>query len=199
MKEKLDEINQQAASKASEALSKLIDRPVSVGISKADVKKVEELSPIIGPEEIVAGIYLPITGDIKGASLLIFPKETAFTLCDLLVRREPGTTRKLTKLDESALKEVGNIISGNYFTVLSNTLQVKIIEHVPSFSFDMFGAILSQIITKFAQKAEKALVIEIEFIFKPKALKGHFLLLFDLQELKAILGGGYLETFSERS
>ena len=107
---KLEQINKEAAEKASAALSKLIDRSVEIGISKAQVKKVEELSPLIGNEEVVAGIYLPVTGEINGAALLIFPRETAFILSDLLVKRPPGTTRKLTKLDESALKEVGNII-----------------------------------------------------------------------------------------
>ena len=186
--EKLQEINKDAALNASRALSKLIDRPVDVQVSEAGVKKVEELAPIIGPEEIVAGIYLPVTGDIKGAALLIFSEETAFTLCDLLVKREPGTTRRLSGLDRSALKEVGNIVSGNYLAVFSNMLQVKTIEHVPSLSFDMFGAIVSQIITNFAQKAEKALVIEIEFIFKPVALKGYFLLLFELEQIDVVLG-----------
>lgn len=186
--EKLQEVNKQAALNASRALSKLIDRPVSVHISKPQVKKVEELAPIIGSEEIVTGIYLPVTGDIKGAALLIFPEQTAFTLCDLLVKREPGTTRRLSGLDKSALKEVGNILSGNYLAVFSNILQVKTIEHIPSLSFDMFGAIVSQIITNFAQKVEKALVIEIEFLFKPVALKGYFLLLFELKEINAILG-----------
>jgi chemotaxis protein CheC len=142
---------------------------------------------------MVAGIYLPVTGDIKGAALLILPKETAFILSDLLVKRPPGTTRKLTPLDESALKEVGNIISGNYLTVLSDILQVKIVEHIPDFSFDMFGAIVDQIITKFAQKTENALVIEIEFVFKPETLKGYFLLLFEIEQFKAI--GGALKAF----
>ena len=194
MGNKLQEINKQAATNASKALSKLIDRPVSVDILKTEIKKVEKLTPIFGPEEIVAGIYLPVTGDIKGAALLLFPKEIAFTLSDLLVRREPGTTRRLTELDESALKEMGNIVSANYFTVLSNMLQVKIIEHVPSFSFDMFGAIINQIIAKFAQETEKALVIDIEFAFKPAKLKGYLLLLFRLEELEAILGREALET-----
>ena len=191
MENKLDEINREAASNASRALSKLIGSQVSVEISKASVKKVEAISPLIDPEEIVAGIYLPITGDVKGASLLIFPKETTFTLSDLLVGRETGTTRKLTELDESALKEVGNIISGTYFTVMSNRLQVKIIEHIPSFSFDMFGAIIEQIITKFAREAKEALIIEIQFVFKPVTLKGYFLILLRIEELRAILGGGY--------
>ncbi len=185
--DKLLEISQQAASNASRALSKLIDRPVSLGVTTASVKNVQKLTPTIDSEAIVAGIYLPVTGSVTGAALLIFPKETAFNLSDLLVKREVGTTRKLTELDESVLKEVGNIVCGNYFAVLSNMLQVKIIEHIPLFSFDMFGAIVSQIIAKFAQHAEEALVIELEFLFKPATLKGYLLLLLNVDELRAIL------------
>lgn len=188
MQDKLQEINKQAAMNASIALSKLIKRPVGIEIPKAEVKRVEELRPLIGLGEIVAGIYLPITGEIKGAALLVVPKESAFTMSDLLVKRKPGTTRKLTELDESALKEVGNIISGNYLTILSNILQVKIIEHLPSFSFDMFGAIVSQIIGEFARKVDKALVIELEFVFKPEILKGYFILLFEVEQFKALIG-----------
>ena len=92
MEDKLEQINKQAAERASEALSKLVDRTVEVTIHKAEVKKVDKLSPIIGTEDVVAGIYLPVTGDIKGAALLIFPRETAFILSDLLVKRPAGTT-----------------------------------------------------------------------------------------------------------
>ena len=185
---RLKEISKKAAENASKGLSKLIGQKVSVEVISAEIKNARELSPIIGPEEVVAGIYLPITGEVKGAALLIFPKETALNLSDLLVKRSVGTTRKLTELDESALKEVGNIISGNYFTVLSNMLQVKLVEHIPNFSFDMFGAIVEQIIARFAQRAEKALIVEIGFTFEPVTLKGYFLLLFELEEINAILG-----------
>jgi len=199
MNEKLQSINKQAALNTSKALSKLIDRPVSVEISKAEIKRVEELSPIIDSEEIVAGIYVPVTGSIKGASLLIFPQETAFILSDLLVKREPGTTRNLTELDKSALKEVGNIICGNYITVFSNMFHVKIIEHIPQFSFDMFGAVLSQIISKFAQESAKALIVEINFIFKPLKLNGYFLLLFNLEGINKLLGGVSFKKFLLRN
>ena len=188
MQSKLQEINKKAAANASRALSKLIDKLVTVEIAKVEVQDVEKLSPVIESEEIVAGIYLPITGDVKGATLLIFPRETAFVLSDLLVKREPGTTRKLTDLDKSALKELGNIVSGTYFTVLSNQLGIKLIEHTPSFSFDMFGAIINQIITKFVQEPEKALIVEIEFDFKSLTPKGYFILFFRIEELRAILG-----------
>ena len=132
-------------------------------------------------------MYLPITGAVKGATLLVFPRETSFKLSDLLVKREPGTTRRLSEIDKSALKEVGNILSGNYLTIFSNKLQIKIIEHIPQFSFDMFGAITSQILAKFALEVKKALCIEIELIFKPLKLIGYLFILFRPEEIDAIL------------
>ncbi len=184
----LKKVSRTAADKASRVLSKLVDKEINIEVFKAEVKKVYKLDPIIGPEEVVAGIYLPVKGDINGASLLIFPKESAFEMSDLLLKRNSGTTRRLSELDKSALKEVGNIISGSYFSILANMLQIKIVEDVPIFSFDMFGAIVSEIITKFVQKADKALVIEVLFTSKSKKVKGYYLLLFELEQFDAILG-----------
>ncbi len=184
---KLLKIDERGTLNASRALSKLIDRPVSVKILKAEVKKVEELGSIIGPEENVVGIYLPITGNVLGAALLIFPKETALTLCDLLAKREPGKTRKLTKSDESALKDVGTIISAHYVTVLSNMLQVNITEHMPNFSLDIFRLLIGQIMKKFARDTEKALILEIELILKSIRLRGYFLFLFEREDSHEIL------------
>ena len=179
-------INDQAAASASAALSSLCGQDVEVHIARADVLKVSELSPTMSPEAVVAGIYLPVTGAIEGAVLLIIPQDAAFMLCDMLVKRSPGTTRQLTELDKSALKEVGNIVSGNYLAVLSNALDIKVIEHVPNFTFDMFGAIVSQVITDFARDAEAAMVVEVEFRFKPAALKAYLLLLFRFEHVEAL-------------
>ena len=184
---KLLKMTDEAAKNASNALSKLSGEKVIVEVSKAEVTKIQRKFPDIEPESIVAGIYLPITGEVKGASLLIFPEEIAYTLCDVLVRRKPGTTHKLTELDKSALKEVGNIICGSFLTVFSNTLKVKIVEHVPSLSFDMFGAVVDVIIAEFAQKAKEALVIEVKFVFERADIKGYVVLIFGLEEMKAII------------
>lgn len=185
--QKLTKMTDEAAKNASKALTKLCGEKVTVEVSKAEITTIQRKFPDIEPETIVAGIYLPITGEVKGASLLIFPEKIAYTLCDVLVRREPGTTRKLTELDKSALKEVGNIICGSFLTVFSNTLKVKIVEHVPSFSFDMFGAVVDVIIAEFAQKAEDALVIEVKFVFEHANIKGYVVLIFGLEEMKVIM------------
>ncbi|ODS34520.1 MAG: CheY-P phosphatase CheC [Candidatus Scalindua rubra] len=188
----LIEITGLAAENASRALSKLSGETVKVEVSKVEIAKVQKGFSVIHPESMVAGVYLPVTGEVKGGSLLIFPEKIACDLCDLLVRREPGTTHQLTELDKSALKEAGNIVCGSFLTVLSNTLNIRVIEHVPSFSFDMFGAVADQIITQFALKAGEALVIEVKFVFEKTHVGGYVVLMFGLEEMNAIvdaLGG----------
>lgn len=184
----LRDVNTQAVVQASKALSQLINRQVDVEILHADVKKVANLMPLIDPEEMVAGIYLPVSGDANGATLLIFPRKTTVVLSELLIKKEPGTTHTLSELDKSALKEVGNIVSGNYLTVLANVLQIKLVEHTPHFSFDMFGAILSHVITNFATQTDKALVVEVRFAFKSGTfLRSYLLLLFEAEQFESLI------------
>ena len=66
-------------------------------------------------------------------------------------------------------------------------LEIKIVEHVPSLSFDMFGAVVDVIIAEFAQKAQDALVIEVKFVFEHADIKGYVVLIFGLEEMKAII------------
>ena len=183
----LNTINKEAAERASQALHKLTGKPVVVEISQAALKPVVEFTKSIGQEELVTGIQLPITGDVHGTSLLIFPRDTALSLCDLLLERPPGTTRNLSELDASALKEVGNIIVGNYLTVLANRLQIRIIEHIPSLSTDMFGAVVDQLTSQLAQRVERAIVLEVHFRLEAVSITGNLILLLAVEALEAIV------------
>ena len=187
MKQSLNKINKLASASASQALKKLFKQNVELKIPMAKIENIKKLKPIIDPEEMTVGIYLPISGDAKGAALLVIPRESAFALSDMLLKRKQGSTRKLTRLDKAALKEVGNIICGQYFTVFSNMLGIKIIEHMPSFSYSMFGAIISDIITRFSRLNDEALIIEVNIVFKPKVMKAYFLLLFEPVKLTRLL------------
>jgi len=160
-------------------MKKLFKENVQVKIPVAKIENVKRLKPILSAEEMVVGVYLPISGEVKGAALLVIPREAAFNLSDMLLKRKQGSTRKLTRLDKAALKEVGNIICGHYFTVFSNMLGIKIIESVPSFNYTMFGSIISDIGARFSRISDEALFIEVHMVFKPKVFKAYFLLLFE--------------------
>ena len=187
IEQSLIKIIKEGAQKASLALSKLTGEQASIEFSKIEVGKIQNVFLKFDPELIVSGIYLPITGDIIGASILIFPEKIAYNLCDLLVGRKPGTTRQLTEHDKSALKELGNIILGSLLTVLSNNLKMKIIEHLPEFCFDMLGAVIDQITAQFIQKAEEVLIIELAFNFKDTAVKGYVFLFSETEGMEVLI------------
>ena len=186
IEQSLIKIFKEGAKKASLALSKLTGEQVSMEFFKIEVGKIQKVFSKFDSELIVVGIYLPITGDIRGASILIFPEKIAYNLCDLLVGRKPGTTRQLTEHDKSALNELGNIILGSILTVLSNNLKIKIIEHLPEFCFDMVGAVIDQIAAQFIQKAEEVLTVELLFNFKNTTVKGYIFLFSEIEVMKVL-------------
>lgn len=183
----LTSITKEATEKASEALLKLTNQQASIEFTKIEVGKVKTVFLKLDPESVVTGVYLPISGDTQGASLLIFPEKVSHLLCDMLMNREPGTTLKLNEYDKSALNEVGNIILGSILTVLSNNLKLKMIEHMPNFCQDMLGALVDQVIVQFIQKSEEVLIAELVFHFTGNEVKGYVLLIFETEEIKEII------------
>ena len=189
---KLQRIHEEACIRTSEALAKLIGRQAIIDITSPELKKVKELTLPINSTEAIAAVCLPIGGEVKGAGLLLFSQETAFSLSELLIKKAPGTTGELTELGKSALEELGNIVCGTYFTTLSNRVGNKMFERIPQFTFDKLPAILEQTITKFTEKIEDVLAMGADFNFTVPAYKGHlfetyFLVLFEIRQLEAIL------------
>ncbi len=188
-KDALREVGYIGAGHAATALSKLVGQRIDVSIPVASAVPLAQLPEMLGGrEELVTGVYLPLTGDLEGSVLLVFPQRSARTLVDLLMRREVGTTTTLSEIDQSALKEVGNILSGNCLTALSQFLGMRLVEHIPDLAHDMVGAVVDAIIIKFGQRAEQALVIVVEMTTKEKVkIRAYFFLLFGLEEAETIL------------
>lgn len=188
-KDALKEVGYIGAGHAARALSKLIGQRIDVNVSIAATVSLTQLPEAVGGrEELVAGVYLPVTGDLEGAVLLVFPQRSVLTLADLLMKREVGAATRLSEMDQSAIKEVGNILSGSCLTALSQFLGIKLVEHIPDFACDMVGALVDSITVKLGQKAEQVLVIVVEMTTREKVkIIAYFFLLFSLEEAETIL------------
>jgi len=108
-------------------------------------------------------------------------------LSDLLSQRLPGTARKLTKLDESAIKETGNILSGSFLAALTNYLDINMLESIPDIVSEMAKATVDHILAEFGVRAEKALAFEVDFEFASPKIRGYFFLLLDLDSATRVL------------
>ena len=86
----------------------------------------------------------------------------------------------------SAMREVGNIITGAYLNSLSTLTNLKIYPTPPALTVDMAGAILSVPAIQFGIFGDKILMIQSQF-YDEIELDGYFILIPDLESYAKIL------------
>jgi chemotaxis protein CheC len=173
---------------AATALSTMTNRRVMISVPRVNVVRLEEVPDLIGaPNEVVAAVLMHMLGDLTGRTLLLFPEPVSLRLCDMLLRRPAGGTTALGTLEQSALKEAGNILSGAYMNALSEFMQMLLLPSVPSLVVDMSAAVLTTTYLNFGHDRDFVFCVETEFrIDAEEILRGHFLLLPDMASLRAI-------------
>jgi chemotaxis protein CheC len=185
----LKEVANIGAGHAATALSQLTERRIMISVPEITVARLEDVPETFGdPEAVVAAVMMHVLGDLTGRTLLLLPEENAHLLCDLLLRRTPGTTTSLGQIEESGLKEAGNILAGAYLNALSDFMGMMLLPSVPSLVVEMAGAVLTTAYLNFGQDRDYVFCVETDFNFSEagRSLKGHFLLLPDLASLRAI-------------
>ena len=140
-----------------------------------------------GAEQIMAGIYLALEGDIDGSIMFLLNKQAARHLVSKLMGTGvKSEDEEFDEIEMSALKEVGNIITGSYLNSLSMMTNLKMIPSIPYVAIDMAAAILSVPAIQFGMMGDNILLIETQF-FDELKLSGYFILLPDLDGYKKIL------------
>lgn len=184
----LSEIGNIGAGHAATVLSQLLRERISITVPRINIVPLAGASEMVGgPETVVVGIYLRVFGDAPSSILFIFPRQAAMQLVDILVGRKPGSTNLLREYEQSALKEIGNILTGAFLYALSNFTGLAMLPSVPAYAMDMAGAILGTVLLEMGTVSDYALVIETSFITKDQDSRGHFFLLPDLGTLDVLL------------
>jgi chemotaxis protein CheC len=184
----LKEVANIGAGHAATALSQLTNRRIMISVPQINIARLEEVPELLGnPQEVVAAVLMHMLGDLTGRTLLLFPERVGRRLCDMLLRRAPGTTAAFEIIEQSCLKETGNILSGAYMNALSDFMGMLLLPSVPSLVVDLSAAVLTTTYLNFGHDRDFVLSVETEFhIDSAEGLRGHFLLLPDLASLKAI-------------
>lgn len=183
----LSEIGNIGAGNATTALATLLNTKVDMHVPKVDLMEFSEIGEEMGGEEtIMAGIYQIIEGDIHGSIMFLLEEKSARVLVAKLMGQEEVAEGEFTEMEISALKEIGNIITGSYLSSLSQLTGLFINASVPAISIDMCEAILSVPAIEFGELGDKMLLIKTEFTDDVK-LEGYFVLVPDLDSYDKIL------------
>ncbi len=183
----LREIGNIGAGNATTALAQMLNTKVDMHVPKVDLLDFSQVGEAMGGEEqIMAGIYLVVEGDISGSIMFLLEKSSARALVAKLMGTEIDKDSDFDEMELSALKEIGNIITGSYLSSLSTLTNLKIISSPPDVAIDMCGAILSVPAIEFGAVGDKMLLIATEFTDDVK-LEGYFILVPDLESYDKIL------------
>ncbi len=185
----LKEVANIGAGHAATALSQLTNRRIMISVPEIFVARLEQVHDRLGDnEEVIVAVLMHMLGDLTGRMLLTVPEFDALLLCDMLLRREPDATTEFGELEQSALKEAGNILGGAYMNALSDFMGMMLLPSVPSLAIDMSGTVLTTAQLSFGRDKDMVFCVETNFNFQEadRTLRGHFLLLPDLASLKTI-------------
>lgn len=186
----LREVANIGAGHAATALSTMIGSTIMISVPRVNVLEVDEVPPVVSDhEEPVAAVLLHMLGDLTGRTLLVFPSCAAVRLAELLMQREPSGGCSLGELEESAVMEVGNILSSAYMNALAEFMGMMLLPSPPTMKIDTSAAVLEDAHVRFGQYPHQALCVESEFLLPEvdEKLRGFFLLLPDPASLGVIL------------
>ncbi|MCQ2523950.1 MAG: chemotaxis protein CheC [Lachnospiraceae bacterium] len=184
----LKELGNIGAGNATTALAQMLQCKVDMKVPQVNLLEFDEVGAVMGGEEqIMAGIYLCVEGDISGSIMFLLEKKAARHLVTKLMGMDMGNGEDFNEIEISALKEIGNIITGAYLNSLSTMTNLKIFPSVPDLTIDMAGAILSVPAIEFGTLGDKILLIQTQFTDDCE-LDGYFILVPDLESYEKILG-----------
>jgi len=185
----LKEVANIGAGHAATALSQLTSRTIMINVPEVNVRPLEEVPELLGSaDEVIAAVLMHMMGDLTGRTLVLFPEASAKSLCDILFRRPRGTTTEFTPMEQSGLKEAGNILASAYMNALSDFMGMMLVPSVPSLVIDLSAAILTTAYLNFGHDRDYVFCVETAFRVEgaTEPLRGHFLLLPDMPSLRAI-------------
>ena len=189
----LKELGNIGAGNATTALAQMIGCKVDMSVPQVKLLEFSELGAMVGGEEqLMVGIYLQVEGDIEGSMMFILEKSSAAHLvnklmCGMLgVTNEEIINHEFGEMECSAMKEVGNIITGAYLNALSSLTNLKIYPSIPQLGIDMAGALLSVPAIEFGLFADKILLVQTQFSDDIE-LDGYFILIPDMESYEKIL------------
>lgn len=186
----LREVANIGAGHAATALSQMVNTRIMVDIPEIKVIKLSDVGELLGaPDEIVSAVMMQLLGDVTGRTVQIFPWRTAVELTSVLLRRD-GASRPedFGEVEQSALREVGNILVGAYINALSEFMGLMLIMSPPAIAIDTAQAVLTTSYLNFGEHHEYVFAVNTRLGMDENTdLGAHFLLLPDEPSLKVIL------------
>lgn len=170
---------------AATSLSTMLqDEKIDMSLPEVDIVALADVPDLLGGAEVpTVGIYIEATGDISFYMMFLMTVSNAKSLVYSITQ---GATEELDDFGQSALREVGNIITAAYLNALSFMTQTAFLPQPPILAIDMAGAILGTALAEAQVLEDYILVLKNAFITESSNIEGHVFIIPQEDALDAI-------------
>ncbi|MDE7234899.1 MAG: chemotaxis protein CheC [Ruminiclostridium sp.] len=184
----LTEVGNIGSGNATTALSQMLGIPLDIDVPAVRILDFQTAIDYAGgAEEVVAGVLVPLRGDIEGMMLFLLEKELTNIIISTFFGMEGVELSGITPEMSSALTETGNILSGSYVNAIAELAQAYIEVETPMMTIDMLGAIMSVPAGAFGEMSDKLLYIDNLLKIDGKNIKSKMMLLPTIESLNTLL------------
>ena len=192
------EIGNIGAGHAASALAGLLNRRISMSVPEASVVPFNDIVNVMdGPETLVSGVLIDLSGDLNGYILLLLGMEDAMSMvANALETPKRDTTAPdftLDELERDTLLEIANILVGSFLSAITSFSGLSATPTVPQISIDMLGAIISIAMIEYGKIGDSVLFLKTQFNDPGGEVSGHFFLIPDYNSYKMLLNALGLE------
>lgn len=181
----LKELGNIGAGNATTALAQLLQCKLDMKVPQVRMLEFKDVGAILGGEDHeMVGAYLGVEGDITGSILFMVNKDVAMRFAEKMMMGY--SSGEFGEMEQSAFKEISNIITGAYLNALSTLTNMCIYPTVPDMTIDMAGAILSVPAVEFGVYGDNILLIETQ-ITEEIDIDGFFIMVPDIDSYEKIL------------
>jgi len=186
------EIGNIGAGNAASALAELLNRRISMSVPEASVMPFNEITEVLGgPETLVAGVLIDVSGDLNGYILLILGMDEALSMVTQALQEPMRDTSapdfNLSEMERDTLLEIANILVGSFLSAISSFSGLGATPAVPQMAVDMFGAIINIAMVEYGKIGDSVLFLKTQFNDLAGEISGHFFLIPDYNSYKMLL------------
>ncbi len=184
----LRELGNIGSGNAASSLAGMLAKAVDISVPKIQILDYNEVSDALGgPENMIVGLLLSLSGDVEGMLMFLLQKDFAHLILNTLLGEELNDFEDIDEMGISAIKEVSNIMTASYVNAIAEMTGLTINISVPDICIDMAGAILSVPAIHYANISDKIIFIEDEFRSDSDRAVSDILMIPDVDSLQKIM------------
>jgi chemotaxis protein CheC len=185
-KDALKEVGNIGIGHATTSLAKMVNERVEITLPDLKLIQLIKLPGLIKNDSPMIGIIQELKDDYRGFIVLLLSRDSSKFLIKLVLG-EAKETNTFDEMEQSVLKEVGNIMNGTYISALSNFLGIRISLSPPTHVYDMGDAIINQLVGVMSQEVDNVLFLRTEFIILSEKVNGKMFVITDSLSISKIL------------